>query len=87
MVILRCLLLVEGEVEMMRRSLFAVTILAVIGVSVVFTSNARAQALNPVWWGADPTGNNDSTAAINKAIAAATFSAFGPASRWMTNWR
>lgn len=59
----------------MRRSLLAVTMLAAIGVSVVFASQARAQALNPVWWGADPTGTNDSAAAINKAVAAATLSA------------
>ena len=35
---------------------------------------SKAIAANPVWWGADPTGTNDSTTAINSAITAGTFS-------------
>jgi Pectate lyase superfamily protein len=55
-----------------------------IGYAPIATGPTTAQwqqvgpAVNPVWWGADPTGVADSTAAFNSALAASNHVVFPP---------
>ena len=53
-----------------------------VGYLIVRTIGAwtcsKSVSANPVWWGADPTGGTDSTAAINAALTATPFIQFPP---------
>jgi hypothetical protein len=62
---------------------FVITNTPTIGYGLVATSSSMASwtaqsPVNPVWWGADPTGVADSTAAFNSALAASNFVRFPP---------
>jgi hypothetical protein len=46
---------------------------------------SNSVAANPVWWGADPTGSADSSAAINSALAANSYVQF-PAGIFKVNY-